>query len=213
MRFNSRGSIDTGYIKYITDNEFLRIIEYFEGLQSEPLKHLSLVLAYSGLRVGDVVRLKTDNFDCQFRKINLMMQKTGKHLEICLPKFLSERLLSYYNRYRDRMVDNYLFFASWRNQSQSPHIKRISVEMMFSKLRKKLNLNDVYYTTRNNLQLHRVSPHTLRHYCAYRINQVSNITTAQRWLGHSDIKMTSKYIDSVAMANNMESIVEKAYSF
>ena len=67
----------TGFIKYLTDEEFLKIKDYVENkIQSPPTKICLKVMMYLGIRVGEAITLKRSNFNDDFSKLTYIMLKT-----------------------------------------------------------------------------------------------------------------------------------------
>lgn len=205
---------ETGYIKYIMDDEFKRIKLYLRCNGSPPIKMCIKLMMVMGMRIGDSVKLKRDNFSKDFSKLTYEMQKTKKLQNRMLPNFLQRELQLYYKKYCRRMKDGYLFFASWRNQSKNLHLQRSTINFFFGYMRKELGLDHVYYTCKGGKKLYRISPHTLRHYAAWRYYQASgyDIRAVQQLLGHSDIKTTSLYIHALKETNRELEIVSKAFA-
>lgn len=208
-------SKETGYIKYLTEKEFKLIYKWvIKRVSSPSMKMLIQCLLFLGLRKGDTVQLKRKYFSKNWETLNIPeMEKTKKPIEIYVPKLLQKRLKKFYKKYKKYMVNDYLFFASYKNQSKNEHIQKATINYKFIQLRNELNLNHVYYVKKTGQKLQRISPHTLRHFVAYRINEVSNIQKACEWLGHTKISTTSKYINALKSANDREKIGEKAFSF
>jgi|TARA_Y100000296_G_scaffold781_1_gene768 integrase len=205
----------TGYIKHITDQEFIRIREYIEHrIKSPSMKMCLKVMIYLGLGAGDVNDLKRSNFDKNFLVVNFIRKKTGKPVERKLQNFLSQNLLFYYIKNKHKMIDGYLFFASYKNQSKNKHILRNVITAKFSQIRKDLDLNQVYYVCKDGKPLYRLSSHTMRHYAIYRYYLASgkDIKAAQQIIGHSKIETTAKYIYSMEAKNREQKIIEKAFN-
>lgn len=209
MKLDKRGQINTGFIKYLTIDEFKQIEQYINTKIFSPSMRMALtVMIYTGVRVGDLIQLKREDFKEGFKILDFVMQKTGERLRIALPKKVSNSLFEYWYKYKHRFRNHYLFFASYSNQSNEKHLQRSSIELRVRQMCRDLNLDDTYFKN-----LHRVTPHTFRHFVAWRINEVAGLKAASEWLGHKDTRTTSKYINALDSANNRERIIEKAFEF
>lgn len=215
MKLNKRGYFDTGYIKFLRIEEFKQIETYINNLQSPAMKTCINVMLYTGLRVSDATKLKRSDFDKDFKIANILQQKTGKSLDISIPEILRSKLITYYDLYKDNMINDFLFFSSWRNQSLNDHLKRSSIELVFVKMRRKIGLDHSYYTNRKGIKLYRISPHTLRHFVAWRYYEAGgkDLKIASEMIGHSKIETTARYINALESNNNREKIIELAFNF
>lgn len=205
---------ETGYIKYLTDDEFKKIKQYVEKLQSPSMRMCLKVLMYLGLRSSEAIALKRQNFNKNFSKLVYTMLKSRKVKERHVPAFLRHELAAYHRQWHHRCIDGFLFFSSYRNQSKGSHIKRSSIGLKFRDMRRKLGLLQSYYTTKNGITLHRISPHTLRHYALYKYYKAAgnDLIAARDIIGHVKVETTAKYIKSVELISQEEFIVEKAFA-
>jgi len=205
---------ETGYTKYLLDNEFKQIIAYISSKESPSLKMLLKVMIILGLRVGEAKKLKRQNFNQDFSILNYVMLKSKKIKDRRIPVQLQKELKDYYKNYSCRMVRDYLFFANYRHKRHNEHLQATTIRVFFQKLRQDLNLNQVYYTCRDGKKLYRISPHTLRHYALYRYYKASNndLITTSKIIGHTHTETTARYINAVEVINNELSIVDKAFN-
>lgn len=204
----------TGYIKYITDHEFERIRDYIETkIESPPMKMCLRLMMFIGLAAGDVNDLKRENFNQDFTVVNFIRKKTQRPVERKLQKKLSRELKLYYEQHNHKMTDNYLFFTSYRNQSKNPFIMRNVISVKFAEIRKGLNINETYYTTKHGLNLHRLTSHTMRHYAAYRVYLASgkDIVATTRIFGWAKTETAARYIYSMEAKLREQQIIEKAF--
>ena len=132
---------ETGYIKYLTDDEFKKIKQFVNKLQSPSMRMCIKIMMYLGLRVGESIRLKRNNFNQNFSLLTYVMQKSKKVKERIVPESLRKELAKYYQTWHHRCIDGYLFFPSYRNQSKNKHLQRNSIGLKFRDLRKTLDLD------------------------------------------------------------------------
>ena len=172
-------------------------------------------LMFTGIRVGECIELKRDNFNKDFTTATFELKKSKRIKERIMPSFLSKELKAHYKKYYWRMTDRYLFFANWLNKSKNPHLLRSTIEAKIKDLRDELGITDVYYVCKDGKKLYRLSPHTLRHYAIYRIYKAAGncIITAQQIIGHKKLETTAKYINALDTMNNEAQIIEKAFTF
>jgi integrase len=167
-----------------------------------------------GLRVGEIINLKRTNFSSDWRVLTYIMEKSHKPHDRLVPNFLVQELKGYYLKYNWRMTDKYLFFANWDNQSTNPHLQRNTIGLFFQDMRRDLEMDQVYYVRKDGKELHRVSPHTLRHNFAFLVWEASghDIKAVQELLGHSKAETTFKYINALQSKESELMIMEKAFA-
>ena len=113
--------------------------------------------------------------------------------------------------YVDQDGGRFMFFSSWRSRSKNKHLQTSTIRLFFNDIRKTGILNAVYHTRTDGKKLHRISPHTLRHFAAYNIYEASgkDLSAVQQFLGHSKITTTSKYINAFKDVNRRMMVMEK----
>src|SRR3989338_8282230 len=95
----------TGYIKYLTDDEFKKIKQYVEKLQSPSMRICLKVLMYLGLRSSEAIALKRQNFNKSFSKLIYTTLKSRKVKERHVPSFLGDELAAYHRQWHHRCID------------------------------------------------------------------------------------------------------------
>jgi len=143
-----------------------------------PPNRLALeVSLYTGLRLSDVLSLKTQNIKQRF---SIQEQKTGKRKHIYLPKELQERMLMqagqvYVFPHRLDGKKHRTRQAVWKDINRSMKLFRIPKDLV-------------------------VSPHTCRKvYAVERFRKTGNLKEVQQLLNHSSEGVTAIY----AMADIM----------
>lgn len=141
------------------------------------------LLVFYGLRIGDVINLKYNNFDFDKNKITLIQAKTRKKLELYLIDEVKYALLDYLKNSRTICNLEYIF---------------VTVKNPIRKYNK-MGLREIptkYFIKANiNIENKKHGPHSLRHSLASNmlangsnINEISNI------LGHSNLYTTNMYL-------------------
>ena len=144
------------------------------------LKHKTmLMMAYSsGMRVSEVVALKTYNIDSKRMCILIEQAKGKKDRIVTLSPVLLVMLREYALHYKPNK-NGYLFEG---NIKQTPYSTR-SLQEVIQAAKKKAGV---------------VKPgsiHTLRHsFATHLLERGTDITMIQKLLGHNDIKTTLKYL-------------------
>ena len=151
------------------------------------MRMIFLVQMYTGLRIGEVIRLKRSNFNRQFTRLTFMPLKKRKPIvhERVIPDFLARELCAYHHGMH-RKYRHGCMFPPYMNGSKNSHIQRATVHYWWSVLRKDLKLDKQYFVRKDGRPLYRMSSHTLRHYAAYRFYKASghDIKAVQHLLCH-----------------------------
>lgn len=140
------------------------------------LKHkIILQLVYGmGLRVSEIVNLKTSNIDSTRMLVHIQNAKGKKDRYVPLPESILDHLRDYYRIYRPK---SYLF----EGQTGGQYTVR-SVQAIFKSAMKKANINKS------------VGVHGLRHsYATHLMEAGTDMVFIQKLLGHSNIKTTLTY--------------------
>lgn len=138
-----------------------------------------LMLAYSGgLRVSEVVQLKTKNIDSKRMTIRLDHAKGKKDRIIVLSPLLLIMLREYWNEYKPHK-DGYLFTGQ---EEGAPYSSR-SLQEIIAAAKAKAGI---------------VKPgsiHALRHsFATHLLDKGTDIIMIQKLLGHNDLKTTLRYL-------------------
>lgn len=166
----------------ITDEQFDEIIGLlYNGSDLgiiKPNKQIAVILTVTGncgLRIGDCLKLKLNSFiyDGKFNKYNIKEEKTGKSRSFIIPDEIFKLLVDYAME-NELGNDDYLFEYTERNIQKK--LKQIADY-----------LGDDYKD---------ISTHSFRKCAAMRIyrNSGNNIELTRKYLNHSSISVTQKYL-------------------
>lgn len=166
----------------ITDEQFDEIIGLlYKGSDLgiiKPNKQIAVILTVTGncgLRIGDCLKLKLNSFiyDGKYNKYNIKEEKTGKSRSFIIPNEIFKLLVDYAIE-NELGNDDYLFEYTERNIQKK--LKQIADY-----------LGDDYKD---------ISTHSFRKCAAMRIyrNSGNNIELTRKYLNHSSISVTQKYL-------------------
>lgn len=143
------------------------------------------LLAYYGLRAGDIINLKLENIDFANNSIKIIQRKTNKELILPLIDEVKFPLLDYLKNGKNSSADKEYIFST----IYAPYTKfnnTSSIYLIVSKAMKNAGIN---------FENRRHGPHALRHSLA--TNMINNnvpISAISNVLGHSSTKTTEIYI-------------------
>lgn len=205
--------METGYVKYITDEEFRLILREAGLRKSEPFLICLKFMAFLGLRVSDATNLKTENISNDFCEVTYKDGKTGFLLVKKIPVFFRDELRSYVRRYQDEFREGFLFPPLHNRVSKNFHLQPSTFRHFFKDFRKKHGLDKPYYVTSDGKPLYRVSVHTLKHYCLYKVFKASgnDIGFTQTFSGHREMRHTLRYVLTLESRGRQEEVLEKAF--
>ena len=144
------------------------------------IKHrVMLMLAYSaGLRVSEVVAIKTRNIDSTRMCILIEQAKGKKDRVVVLSPLLLIMMREYWKEYKPEK-DGYLFAGQWSGQPYSVR----SMQLVLERAKKRAGV------------LKPGSVHALRHsFATHLLDKGTDVTMIMKLLGHNDIKTTLRYL-------------------
>lgn len=157
----------------ISKQEVLRIIQ-----SCKQLKHKALLamLYGTGMRAGELSRLRLCDIDADRLQIRIRKGKGAKDRYIQVPMELIEFIREYYKKYRPQ---EYLFNGRRKGTVLQVNSMRWPIRVA----RRRLNIHK------------KISPHTLRHcYATHHLESGTDLVFLQQNLGHKHLKTTARYI-------------------
>lgn len=143
------------------------------------------MLAYLGMRAGDVIRLKFSDIDWHTGTIHYIQQKTGNPLSLPLTDEVKYPLLDYIKNGRHESADpEYIFVTMY-----APYTRFKCTSSLFRIVDKCMKTAGIDYEGRHH------GPHALRHSMA--TNMMSEnvpVSAIANILGHSSTKTTEIYL-------------------
>lgn len=144
----------------------------------------------SGLRITEVATLKVSDILSKEHKIKVL-GKGGKERFVPLPNLTFKLLCVYYNRYKDKLIDGYLFPGIKGNK---PHISSNTIQEAFIKAKQNNNFDKS------------ITFHTLRHsFATEYIKSGGDIWELRSILGHCFINTTMIYLHMAEDFSNVKS--------
>ncbi|RLE63531.1 MAG: recombinase XerC [Thermoprotei archaeon] len=165
--------------KYLTREEVEKLMLAAEMERDTRLrkrnKLIVLLLYTTGMRVGELVKIKFEDIDFDRMSIRIF-GKGGKEREVFFNRETKKLLVDYCSELGFEPGD-YIFPGN-----NSPHIHYVTVERIVRKLAKKAGLNK------------KVTPHILRHsFATYALSRGMDVREIQELLGHASLKTTQVY--------------------
>jgi integrase/recombinase XerD len=160
---------------YITEEEFNMLVE---KIDKPIVKACVYTIFYTGLRVSEATNLKLENVDLDNRLIYVIAGKGNKDRIVPICGKLYPILIEYINDIRPDIESNN-FFCTRKTGKLSPQY----INVLLHKATDSLGYKK------------RISAHILRHsFASNLILQNAPLPAVQKLLGHSDLRVTSRYI-------------------
>jgi site-specific recombinase XerD len=158
----------------ISKEEVVKIIEH-----ATLYKHqvLMTVLYSTGIRLGEIARLRIQDIDSSREKLLIKQGKGAKDRYVDIPMSVIELLRVYYKRCQPK---EYLFNGKRKGTKMSDTAIQSCVRIA----RKRANI------------LKQVTTHSFRHcYATHHLENGTNIVYLQKQMGHVHLKTTARYIN------------------
>lgn len=203
---------NTSYKKYITHFELDKLLKSFNE-REEHIKLITMILAFVGLRLNEVVKINIADFSDDFKILNagISKQKRVKKRVIC--ESLAEYIKDYCRRNYNLFIDGYLF--SSHNPASigagHKHISRDGYRLAFIRKCKQLGLTQVYFKN-YKAKYHRITPHTLRHYFITTLLKNVDLQTVSQIIGHANTSTTFRYYYDPSVIGTEKRIVDKSFN-
>jgi site-specific recombinase XerD len=161
--------------KFFNQDEIASIIKAAGNLKHKTM----LMLAYSGgLRVSEVVSIKTRNIDSKRMCILIERAKGKKDRMVALSPVLLVLLREYWKKYKP-LKEGYLF----EGQAEGSHYSSRSLQLVLAAAKKKAGI------------MKPGSVHALRHsFATHLLDKGTDVTMIMKLLGHNDLKTTLRYL-------------------
>lgn len=170
-----------------TPEEIVKILNVIDSSSANGKEMYCIIslIAFLGLRVGDVINLKFDNIDWENNQINIVQQKTNQYLTLPLIDEVKFPLLDYLKNGRHPSIDkDYILTTLY-----APYTRIKSNSTVHRALSRAMDLAGVNYEGKHH------GAHALRHSLA--TNMINNnvpISAISQVLGHSSSRTTEIYI-------------------
>lgn len=144
-----------------------------------------LLLARTGLRIGDVVELKFSNINWKENCISLSQQKTGNALSLPLSKELGMAIISYLQDGRPQSSSDFIFLS--HNAPFQPLGEHNNFNPEFHKYLRRAGIT---IPTKRHTGVH-----TIRHsFATNMLRKGTPVQDVSQILGHSNISVTETYL-------------------
>lgn len=171
---------DNRRIRFLTKEEAKTLLEELSKCQSPNLHDIAVLGLYCGLRAGEIFALQWIDVDFVNRKISIRDPKGVFNRFAQMNNLVYEML---HKRYINQLSDEYVF-----TKRGGGKINEVSDQ--FQRIVNRLGLNENITDQRNKVVFH-----TLRHtFASWLAMGGIDIFTIKELMGHSDIKMTQRYM-------------------
>jgi integrase/recombinase XerD len=155
--------------------------EVEEVIESIPnLKHKTIIMfIYStGVRISECINMRVKDIDSKRMQVKVQEGKGRKQRYTQLSVYMLTMLRKYYHSYKPK----YWLFEG--GEGANSHIGETAIREILNKARYKTSKISKHYT-----------PHTFRHsFATHHLELGTNLLVIQRFMGHSDIKDTIRYL-------------------
>ena len=163
------------------------------------------LMAYLGLRVGEVVELKVEDIDFKNHKLKVNTEKSGTTDFLYIHSEVRKILYSWVQKFQEEILkhNGYVLFPDPKCPSKNNHITANWLRKEFRNVSLISNLNESYGIANNYIKegvlkerrLFRLTTHSLRHYYIDRIyKSCKDPLKTQKLARHQSFKSTQTYI-------------------
>jgi integrase len=164
-------------ITTINDKQLILLIEYAKTHLDYKQLLIILLLISTGIRRNELVNIKISNIEFEEKRIYLDYTKSKQPRYI----FINEEIILLIKKVYQNNTQHVYLFENRKGDVLNPSY----VTGLLFELKKKLNFQVL-------------SPHKLRHtYATFLLKNGANQEEVRRLLGHTDFKMTKRYIDYI----------------
>jgi len=158
--------------RFLEPDDVRALIEAADNLRD---KLIVLLLYTTGMRVGELVKVKVDDIDLE--DMSIRIRGKGAKERVVFFNFETREVLEEYIKRNGLSDGDYLFPGRG-----SPHIHYVTVERVLKRLAKKAGIRK------------KVTPHILRHsFATFALSRGMDIREIQELLGHASLKATQVY--------------------
>jgi len=174
----------------ISGKEVRKIIKYVRI----PDYKMCLELIYAcGLRIGEVVKIRTSDIDGERKILTIRNGKGSKDRAVPLPENILLKLREYWKTHRNRK----LLFP--KRKSRDASFNRATTKETIAKRTIQTAMKSALQNSGLNKK---ATPHTLRHcYATHLLEAGANIKAISKFLGHKSLRPTMIYLH---LTNNAE---------
>ncbi len=196
------------YDRFMSISELKEILEYFKRTKQYKYYLLFLTQSSLSLRISETVaiQVKDIKFKPKNTTIQIRLAKTDRIIIKKVPEKLAILWQEYIIKYKEHIINrDYYLFYSFNPRCSKGHISK---KMGWLKIREAVkniwgSNYDTYQDVKNNK--YRIGTHSLRRLSITRLLKISkNIFFVQDWVGHSDVKITQKYLNYSDLKDNQE---------
>jgi len=183
------------------------VVRFFSAFKPEEYKFkvVCLLMAFLGLRIGEVIRLKKDNLD--FRNKRLLVQTEKQRGIVSHSLFLHERVYGVLLDYLDEYSEEINVSGGWLFPAKTPsrckgHISHVWLRKVFRRVCDRAELSIIYGERESinglpivKAKLYLYTPHSLRHSLGtYLASKGTKLEIIQKILRHKSLLSTMVYV-------------------